>query len=179
MACRSVTRDVERAAELFSAAGVSELELVASEVAPGLVASGELLAQQLSEAGVALTIDEIPADAFFSDFAARLSTPLQTLYFINQPPAVHLPRFVGSGAGYNPTAFTAAEFDEALGAAQSTVDDAERAEHLLRAQEVEWNDGGMLVWGYSPLIMAHAPQVTNVNIAGEGLVQFQDIVLSS
>ena len=54
------TRDVERAAELFSAAGVSELELVASEVAPGLVASGELLAQQLSEAGVALTIDEIP-----------------------------------------------------------------------------------------------------------------------
>ena len=68
---------------------------------------------------------------------------------------------------------------EALGAAQSTVDDAERAEHLLRAQEVEWNDGGMLVWGYSPLIMAHAPQVTNVNIAGEGLVQFQDIVLSS
>ncbi|MXX48237.1 MAG: ABC transporter substrate-binding protein [Chloroflexi bacterium] len=173
------SRDVARAAELFSAAGISELDLVASEVAPGLLASGELLAQHLAEAGVALTIDEIPADAFFEDFAARMSTPLQTVYFINHPPAVHLPRFVGSGAGVNLTAFTAAEFDEALSAAQSTVDDAERAEHLLRAQEIEWNDGGMLVWGYSPLIMAHSPRVTNVNLAGEGLVQFQDIALSS
>jgi len=36
-----------------------------------------------------------------------------------------------------------------------------------------------LVWGYSPLIMAHSPRVTNVNLAGEGLVQFQDIALSS
>lgn len=173
------TRDVTRAAELFSAAGVSELDLVASEVAPGLLASGELLAEHLSEAGVALKIEEVPADAFFGDFAARLSTPLQTLYFINHPPAVHLPRFVGSGAGYNPTAFTAPDFDEALSASQSTVDDTLRAEHLIRAQEIEWNDGGMLVWGYSPLIMAHSPNVTNVNIVGEGLVKFQDIVLSS
>ena len=173
------TRDVARAAELFSAAGVSELDLVASEVAPGLLASGELLVEHLSEAGVALRIEEVPADAFFGDFAARLSTPLQTLYFINHPPAVHLPRFVGSGAGYNPTAFTAPDFDEALSASQSTVDDAERAEHLLRAQEIEWNDGGMLVWGYSPLIMAHSPNVTNVNLVGEGLVKFQDIMLNS
>ena len=153
--------------------------MVASEVAPGLLASAELLAQHLSEAGVSLRIEEVPADAFFGDFAARLSTPLQTLYFINHPPAVHLPRFVGSGAGYNPTAFVAPDFDEALSASQSAVDDAERADHLLRAQEIEWNDSGMIVWGYSPLIMAHAPQVTNVHLVGEGLVQFQDIVLNS
>ena len=173
------TRDLARATELFSAAGISELDLVASEVAPGLLASAELLAQHLSEAGVSLRIEEVPADAFFGDFAARLSTPLQTLYFINHPPAVHLPRFVGSGPGYNPTAFVAPDFDEALSASQSAVDDAERADHLLRAQEIEWNDSGMIVWGYSPLIMAHAPQVTNVHLVGEGLVQFQDIVLNS
>ena len=173
------TRDLARATELFSAAGISELDLVASEVAPGLLASAELLAQHLSEAGVSLRIEEVPADAFFGDFAARLSTPLQTLYFINHPPAVHLPRFVGSGAGYNPTAFVAPDFDEALSASQSAVDDVERADHLLRAQEIQWNDSGMIVWGYSPLIMAHAPQVTNVHLVGEGLVQFQDIVLNS
>ena len=173
------TRDLARATELFSAAGISELDLVASEVAPGLLASAELLAQHLSEAGVSLRIEEVPADAFFGDFAARLSTPLQTLYFINHPPAVHLPRFVGSGAGYNPTAFVAPDFDEALSASQSAVDGVERADLLLRAQEIEWNDSGMIVWGYSPLIMAHAPQVTNVHLVGEGLVQFQDIVLNS
>ncbi|MCY3568215.1 MAG: ABC transporter substrate-binding protein [Chloroflexi bacterium] len=172
------TRDIARATELFSAAGVSELELVASEVAPGLLASSELLAEQLSEAGVELKIEEIPADSFFTDFAGRLSTPLQTLYFINHPPAVHLPRFVGSRAVFNATAYTAADFEEALSASQSSVEDDERAEHLLRAQELEWNDSGMIVWGYSPLIMAHSLNVTNVNLVGEGLVKFQDIVLS-
>ena len=173
------SRDVARAADLFSAAGVGELDLVASEVAPGLLASAELLAEHLSEAGVALRIEEVPADAFFGDFAARMSTPLQTVYYINHPPAVHLPRFVGSGSAVNLTAFATPEFDDALSASQSAVDDAERAEHLLRAQEIEWNDGGMLVWGFSPLIMAHARQVTNVNLVGEGLVKFQDILLDS
>ena len=106
-------------------------------------------------------------------------TPFQTMYFVNRPAAVHLPSFVGSAAVFNPTAFAAPDFDEALSASQSTVDDAARAEHLLRAQEIEWNDGGTIVWGYSPMIMAYAPNVTNVNLVSDGLVKFQDIVLSS
>lgn len=173
------SRDLARATELFAAAGVSELDIVASEVVPGLVSSTELLLSQLAEAGIALKIETVPADAFFSDFARILSTPLQTMYFVNRPPAVHLPTFVGSTAVFNITTFAPPEFDEALNASQSTVDDAERAQHLLRAQEIEWNDGGMIVWGYSPLIMAYSPKVTNVNLVGDGLVKLQDIVLSS
>lgn len=173
------TRDLERATELFATAGVSELDIVASEVAPGLVSSAELLASQLAEAGVTLNIEEVPADAFFSDFARILSTPLQTMYFVNRPAAVHLPSFVGSNSVFNPTAFAIPDFDEALSASQSTVDDAERAEHLLRAQEIEWNEGGTIVWGYTPMIMAYAPHVTNVNLVSDGLVKFQEIVLSS
>lgn len=172
-------RDLDRASELFAEAGISELTLVASEVAPGLLASGELLAAQLAEAGVSLKIEEVPADAFFGDFDRFFSTPLQTLYFINHPPAVHLPRFVGSRAGFNATAFASPEYDESLTASQRTVDDAERAVHLLRAQEIAWRDDGMIVWGYSPLIMAYSSKVTNVNLVGEGLVKFQDIVLNS
>ncbi len=173
------TRDLERATELFAAAGISELDIVASEVAPGLVSSAELLSSQLAEAGVTLSIEEVPADAFFSDFARILSTPFQTMYFVNRPAAVHLPSFVGSNSVFNPTAFAIPEFDEALSASQSTVDDAERAEHLLRAQEIEWNEGGTIVWGYTPMIMAYAPHVTNVNLVSDGLVKFQEIVLSS
>ena len=117
------SRDLARAAELFTAAGVSELDIVASEVVPGLVSSAELLVSQLAEAGVTLTIEEVPADAFFSDFARVLSTPLQTMYFVNRPAAVHLPTFVGSAAVFNVTAFATPEFDAALNESQSTVDD--------------------------------------------------------
>ena len=172
-------RDLARATELFAAAGVSEMDIVASEVVPGLVSSAELLLSQLAEAGVDLKIEEVPADAFFSDFARVLSTPLQTMYFVNRPAAVHLPTFVGSTAVFNVTAFATPAFEAVLSASQSTVDDAERAEHLLRAQEIEWNDGGTIVWGYSPMIMAYTPNVTNVNLVSDGLVKFQDIVLSS
>ncbi|MXV81072.1 MAG: ABC transporter substrate-binding protein [Chloroflexi bacterium] len=173
------SRDLEQATALFAAAGISELSLVSSEVAPGLVAASELLVGQLAEAGVTLTIEEVPPDAFFSDFARILSTPLQTMYFVNRPPTVHLPSFLGSTATFNPTAFATPEFDEALTAAQSTIDEAARDEHLLRAQEIEWAEGGSLIWGYSPMILAYAPHVSNVNLVSDGLVKFQDIVLSS
>ncbi len=173
------SRDLARATELFAAAGISELDIVASEVVPGLVSSAELLVSQLAEAGITLKIEEVPADAFFSDFARVLSTPLQTMYFVNRPAAVHLPTFVGSAAVFNITAFATPDFDAALSESQSTVDAAERAEHLLRAQEIEWNDGGLIVWGYSPLIMAYTPNVTNVNLVSDGLVKLQDVVLSS
>ena len=173
------TRDLERATELFAEAGISELDIVVSEVAPGLTASAEVLTGQLAEAGVTLSIEEVPADAFFSDFEKILSTPLMTMYFVNRPPSVHLPSFVGSSAVFNITAYAAPEFDAAMSASQSTVDDAERTRQLLLAQEIEWNDGGTIVWGYSPLIMAYSPNVTNVNLVSDGLVKFQDIVLSS
>ncbi len=173
------TRDLERATELFAAAGISELDIVVSEVAPGLTASAEVLTGQLAEAGVTLSIEEVPADAFFSDFEKILSTPLMTMYFVNRPPSVHLPSFVGSSAVFNITAFAAPEFDAAMSASQSTVDEAERTRQLLLAQEIEWNDGGTIVWGYSPLIMAYSPNVTNVNLVSDGLVKLQDIVLSS
>ncbi|MYF82105.1 MAG: ABC transporter substrate-binding protein [Chloroflexi bacterium] len=173
------SRDLEQATALFAAAGISELSLSASEVAPGLLAASELLVSQLADAGVTLSIEEIPPDAFFSDFARILSTPLQTMYFVNRPPTVHLPSFLGSTATFNPTAFATPEFAEALTAAQSTVDEAARDEHLLRAQEIEWADGGSIVWGYSPMILAYAPHVTNVNLVSDGLVKFQDIVLTS
>ena len=96
------TRHLEQATALFSAAGISELSLSASEVAPGLLASSELLVGQLAEAGVTLTIEEVPADAYFSDFERVLSTPLQTMYFVNRPAAVHLATFVGSASAFNP-----------------------------------------------------------------------------
>ena len=43
-----------------------------------------------------------------------------------------------------------------MSASQSTVDEDARAEHLLRAQEIEWSDGGTIMWGYSPLINAYS-----------------------
>ena len=172
------TRDLERATEIFAIHGITELDIVASEIAPGVVASAEILASQLAEAGVTLRIEEVPADAFFGDFERLLSTPLQAIYFVNRPPSVHMPSFVGSNAVFNPTASRSPELDEALLASQSAVDPDERERHLLRAQEIIWDEGAIVVWGYQQMILAYKPTISNVNLVSDGLVKFQELVIS-
>ena len=171
------THDLERAQALFAANGISELDIVASDIAPGLVASAEVLAAQLATIGVTLNIEELPADAFFADIPRLLSTPFMTMYFSNRPAAVHLPQFVGSTAVVNVTAFAAPEFDAAMLAAQSTADAEARLQHLLEAQAIEWEQGGTIVWGFSPMILAHSPKVENVKVISDGLIEFEDLVL--
>ncbi|MDE0653647.1 MAG: ABC transporter substrate-binding protein [bacterium] len=171
------THDLERAQALFAANGISELDILASDVAPGLVASAEVLAAQLAAIGVTLNIEELPADAFFADIPRLLNTPFMTMYFSNRPPSVHLPQFVGSTAVVNVTAFATPEFDAAMLATQSTTDEEERLQHLLEAQAIEWEQGGTIVWGFSPMIIAHSPRVENVKVISDGLIEFEDLVL--
>ena len=166
------SRDIDRARELFQQAGVTQLDVVASDVLTGLVSATELFAAQLAEAGVELRIEVFPPDAYFADFARVLSTPFQAMYFQNRPALIHMSSFLGSGAVFNPTAFAPPEFDQALGAAQAVVDDDERARQLFAAQESAWRDGGDLIWGFQPLILAHDPALEGFDLSQDGAPLF-------
>ena len=166
------SRDVDRARELFQQAGIAQLDIVASEVLTGLVSAAELLSAQLAEAGVELRIEILPPDTFFADFARVLSTPFQAMYFQNRPALIHMSSFLGSGAVFNPTAFAPPEFDQALAAAQAVVDDDERARQILAAQEIAWRDGGDLIWGFQPLIIAHDPALEGFELSQDGAPLF-------
>lgn len=96
-------RDVQQARSLFESAGVTKLTMLTGETTAGTVAAAELLVQQLAEAGVTLTLDELPADQYYSDFGRLFSTPLQSCWWVNRPAGVHLTSFTGSSAGFNLT----------------------------------------------------------------------------
>ena len=51
--------------------------------------------------------------------------------------------------------------------------------HLHRAQQLEWENGGMIIWGYSPMILAYSNSISNVNLVSDGLVKFHDLVISA
>ena len=165
-------RDIDRARDLFQQAGITQLDVVASDIQAGLVSATELLAAQLAEAGVELRIEVVPANAFFADFARVLSTPFQVMYYPNRSALVHISTFLGSNAIVNLSNFTAPEFDQALGAAQAALDDEERARQLLAAQEVAWRDGGDLIWGIQPLILAHDPALEGFDLTQAGVPLF-------
>lgn len=143
-----IGRDVEEARRLFEAAGVTELHMLTSEVVPGTTAAAELLVQQLAEAGVTLTLEEIPADQFYVDFMRLFTTPLQSAYWTNRPAATQAAMMTGSMGGFNLTGIAGAEYDALLGALIAEVDSERRGQLGLEVQEFLYHNDGMVVWAF-------------------------------
>ncbi len=156
-------RDVQQARALFESAGVTELTMLTGETTAGTVAAAELLVQQLAEAGVTLTLDELPADQYYSDFARLFSTPLQSCWWVNRPADVHLTSFTGSKAGFNLTGIGNEEYDGLLASAQATVDRDERLAIVEQLQQYSFDHDGMVIWGYREDLNASVPGLTGVS----------------
>ncbi len=155
-------RNVEEAAALFASAGITELTMLTGEVTAGAVAASELLVQQLAEAGVTLTLDELPADQYYADFGRLFSTPLQTAWFINRPADVHLTSFTGSNSGFNITGLAGEEYDGLLASAQTAVDRDERLGFVQQAQQYAFDNDGLVVWGYQEDLNASVPGLNGI-----------------
>ncbi|MYD64750.1 MAG: ABC transporter substrate-binding protein, partial [Chloroflexi bacterium] len=141
-------RDVRQARALFERAGVTELTMLTGETTAGTVAAAELLVQQLAEAGVSLTLDELPADQYYADFARLFSTPLQSCWWVNRPADVHLSSFTGSSAGFNLTGLRGTEYDALLASARVSVNRDERLAIVQQLQQYAFDHDGMVIWGY-------------------------------
>lgn len=155
-------RDVEKARKLLADAGVTKVTMRAGDVQPGLVDAAGLYAQQLSEVGVKLTIDKAAADSYFNDFKRVLSTPFQTFYEDNRPAAANIVTFTGSKADFNITGIGDREYDAKVAAAQATVDDAQRVERFKEVQQILYERGGEIVWGYAEKLDASKADIAGV-----------------
>lgn len=158
-------RDVDEARRLFEAAGVTELTLRTGEITPGGLAAAELLVQQLGEAGVTLTLDEIPADQFWTDFEALFTTPFQSVYWINRPAGVHVGSYTGSNSGFNITGTADPDYDAMLAAAQATVDPSQRAAAIEGVQAYLHENDGMVIWGFQEDLNASVTGLSGVQVS--------------
>ena len=157
-----VERDVEEARRLFESAGVTHLTMRTGEVVPGTLAAAELLVQQLAEAGVSLAIEETPADQYYSDFMALMSTPLQSAYWTNRPAASHAAMMTGSMGGFNLTGIANEEYDALLAAMTAEVDTDRRFELGNEVQQYLYENDGMIVWAFQEDLNAAVPGLTGV-----------------
>ncbi|MEU8891958.1 ABC transporter substrate-binding protein [Streptomyces sp. NPDC048442] len=140
-------RDVAQARRLFKAAGVSELTLRTSEIVPGMLSASRLFAQQLAEAGVKLTLDEVPADSYYADLKSLATHPFQAFYYINRPASVHLATVTHQKAPFNVTG-TGKDWWRRLAIAQTTIDDNARAKAFAALQQEFYDNGGDVLWGF-------------------------------
>lgn len=169
--------DPDRAAELFAAAGVSELTIRTAEIAPGLTRAAELYVEQLAEAGVTASLEATDAAGYFSDFEVLLSTPVQVAYYVNRDAGAYLGSFGGSTGFFNMSGYAPATFDALLLEAQSTADPEARTQLFDQAQQQIWDEGGTILWGYQPVLNASVPGLDGVYLS-QGVPVFNEAAFS-
>ncbi|MGA4633843.1 ABC transporter substrate-binding protein [Pseudomonas solani] len=149
--------DPQRARELLREAGHENLELeLVTTVGPGL-ASALVLAEQAKRIGVTLKVRQVDLATF--------QGPQRTEWALSTGGSIGAP-FLASGmhsdapfAVANKTNFNDAEFSELFLQAMAQPDLEQRKALVHRAQQVQYERGGMLIWGYADLLDGFSTRV--------------------
>jgi peptide/nickel transport system substrate-binding protein len=144
---------------------VTRLPIRVAELVPGMTDAAKLFVEQAAEAGLTVTIQPASADTFWADFTTLMSTPFQSISWLNRPAATHVAAFTGSKAGFNVTGVGGGAYDRMLASMQSTVDPGRRQDALNELQDYLWARGGDLVWGFAEQLDATVPGVRGIGYA--------------
>lgn len=153
-------QDIDQARALLSAAGYPDLqvELTASTaVGTGGVESANLFVQHAAQAGVQVRVNKADPNTFYG--AQYLSWVFaqdfwSTRRYLPQAMACALP-----SSPYNETRFDDPAFTDLIHAARRTTDEARRRTLLQDAQRIEWERGGLLIWGFTDQVDGYRPEV--------------------
>jgi len=154
-------QDIEQAKSLLKAAGREklEIELTVADLAQGVSASAQVLAQQLEKIGVTVRINTVTTTAYYENF---LQWPFAVSYWYYD---MYLPTVALSSiptAPWNETHFVNDRHYSLYQQALATVDEAKRAEICHEMQLIEYEEGGYIIPNFAPVIDGFAANVGGV-----------------
>ncbi len=166
--------DIEQAKSLLAAAGQEGLKvaLYTSQVAPGMLESATVFAQQAKAAGVTISVNKEPTDSYFG--VKYLKQNFAQSQWLTMPIFSQYAQSVAPGCPYNETHWNDPAWTALWTDAIGELDEAKRKDKYFELQKILWNDGGYIVWGFYPSLDALAKNVQGVvpNPANE-LADFQ------
>ncbi|TCK22919.1 ABC transporter substrate-binding protein [Pseudonocardia endophytica] len=141
-------QDIGRARDLLAAAGRPrlQLELVTSPIQAGAVEVAQVFATQARAAGVEIGLRRVDTSTFFSDQYLSWEFAQSFWYTRN-----YLPQAANSSmpeAPFNETHWTDPQYVALVRRARSEVDAGRRAALVRQAQQIEYERGGYLIWGF-------------------------------
>ena len=153
------TQDIDEAKRLLEEAGQSDLtvELVTSSGAAGMVEAAEVFTQQALEAGVRIDVRKVDTGVFYGEDYLSW-TFAQDFWFTRD----FLPQAGQSGfpnSPYNETHWDHPEWQDLVNEANTTLDEDARCELIQKAQDIEFEEGGFIIWGFPNNVDAHGAHV--------------------
>lgn len=176
-------QDIAAAKKLLAEAGHPNLdiELVTAPIQAGAVEAAQVFQQQAKSAGVNVRIRKLDTTTFYGenylswDFAQDF---WYTRNYLPQVAAGSLPK-----APYNESHWNDPEFTDLVTRASATVDPQARTELLQQAQKIEYERGGLIIWGFVDQVDAYQvyvagllPDRTGISLSG---YQFRQVWLGT
>ena len=165
--------DPEQAAALLAKAGRTglQLELVTSTaVGSGGVEAANLFAQQAKLAGVEVRVNKVDSSTFYGE--QYLQWPFAQDFWATRNYLPQAAQCALPSSPYNETHFDDPEFTDLIARASREVDPDVRNDLVRQAQQIEYDTGGYIIWGFKQQVDAYSQFV-------EGLVPSRDLPMSS
>ncbi|QIK68427.1 ABC transporter substrate-binding protein [Nocardioides sp. HDW12B] len=157
-------QDIDQAKSLLASAGAEGLQVelfTGDDIGSVAPAAANLFAEQAKAAGVEVKVtkktpfydDDYLSYAFAQDF-------WNTRNYIPQAVVGTFPP--DQGGTYNETHWDNEEHRNLVNAAAKELDEAKRTELLQQAQEIEYEEGGLIVWGFRQQVDGYAQGVQGI-----------------
>lgn len=176
------TQDIAKAKQLLAEAGQSNLTvtLTTSPVAAGLVEAAQVFAQQAQAAGVTVNVQKVDPGVFYG--SQYLKWPFAQDFWFTRD---YLPQAFTSGfpdSTYNETHWNNPEWEALVNKANSTLDETARCNLIKQAQQIEFDQGGYIIWGFPDNLDAYSTNVSGLQPDKSGIplmsYQFRSVWLN-
>lgn len=119
-----------------------------------------VFAQHAAQAGVIVNVRQVEA-ATFAD-AVKQDWAFSTGSNVSRPFLLTVLQIDGPGAANNKTRFNNERFSELIHSALQQADLAKRKVLVHEAQQIQHEQGGLLIWGFSNVLDAHSNHIGGV-----------------
>ena len=154
-------QDIEQARSLLAEAGQENLEVTlhTSEIVPGFVEAATLFKEMAREAGVTVQIKKEDPNAYFDTSKLYTKLDFGQSFWTYSSLSLWYEQSLLSDAIWNETHWRDPSYDELIRQAQGATDEATAIDLWHQVQEVQYNEGGYIVWANLEILDAAANTV--------------------
>jgi len=157
-------QDLEQAKALLKQAGKENLKVTlhTSDIVPGFVEAATLFAEQAKGAGVTVEVKKEAANAYFDTSKLYTKLDFAQSYWTYGSLSIWYEQSLLSDAIWNETHWRDPKFDKLIRDAQGATDEATALDLWHQVQEIQYNEGGYIVWVNVDILDAASNNVKGV-----------------